>query len=895
MRGDRGFDRIGTHLRRARMPVLDEWMRKHSDRQISISAKLAGITGLALLGLLVVATFSLHTLGETLMLDRKQAVQHQVETAYGIIAGYHRQASEGAISESQAQAAAAGAIAQLRFGEDDYFWINDLHPRMVMHPIKPELNGQDLSGVTDPDGVYLFREFADRASDGGGFVAYAWPKPGFEKPQPKMSYVQQFKPWSWVIGTGIYIDDVDAAQWAHGRVLAFQGLLVALIIGLATWWISRGLVRNIRGAVTFAERIAEGELDNALSITANDETGQLLRTLDTMQTDLRERLQRDARIAAENLRVRIALDKVHSCVSVFDRDNRLIYLNDAATGLFTTLCAQHGRDFDVERLQGTDLELLFPDHAAHQRFSERLEQPEQWQQVFGERTVELVMVPVHDANGDYQGQVTQWEDISDALRNAQQEQQRLEEERRTAAANLRLKVALDNAGSNVLVADEAEQVIYMNLAAARLFDAIESDVRKTLPRFAAGNIVGGDIDIFEGHGSHSLRGIQAARQAQLEIGGCHLRFTANPVMAPGGGRLGTVVEWRNRTAEVAVEYEIDGLVEAARAGDLSRRIDLSGKHGFFRQLGEGFNALLDELEGVFGNLADVMGRLAEGHLNTTIAADYSGTFGEVKDHVNRMIERLAQTVSQLRDAAARVEAGAIEITQGNDNLSSRTEQQASSLEQTASSMEQLTATVQHNAENAQQANQVAGTARQVAQHGGEVVTNAVGAMQQISDSSRRIAEIIGVIDEIAFQTNLLALNASVEAARAGEQGRGFAVVATEVRNLAGRSATAAKQIKELIADSVNKVNTGSDLVKRSGESLQEIVDGVKKVNDIVAEIATASRQQAAGIDQVNRAISSIDEAVQQNAALAEETSAASSTMSDSAREMRQLMAFFRTD
>lgn len=869
-------------------------MMQHSRRRLTIASKLAGITGLALLGLFVVAAFSLHSLSDTLMQDRQQNVRQQVETAHGVIAGYHRQVAEGRLTEQAAQAAAAEAISQLRFGDGNYFWINDMTPRIVMHPIKPQLNGKDVSGVADPDGVFLFREFVVRARDGGGFVPYAWPKPGFETPQPKLSYVQKFDPWGWVVGTGIYIDDVEAAQWAHGRILAVQVLVVALVIALAAWFISRGLVRNVRHAAGLAERVADGKLDNEVTVDTRDETGQLLRALEAMQTDLRERLEQDARVAAENLRVRTALDRVHSCVTVSDADNRMIYLNEAAAGLFATLCGDAGKDIDVSRLRGTDLGPLFPDQAAHQRYSQHRESPEQWREGFGERTLELTVVPVRDSGGNHQGHVTQWDDISAALQAAAQEQARLREERRTAEDNLRLKVALDNAGSNVVVADEAQRVIYMNIAAGKLFQAVEEDIRSELADFQADRVVGGGLDIFGGRGGHSLADIREARHGEIELGGCTLRYHANPVLAPGGDRLGTVVEWHDRTDEVAVEREIDALVDAARAGDLTQRIDLQGKNGFFRQLGEGFNLLLDELGGVFANLAEVMERLAEGDFNTSIDADYAGAFGEVKEHVNRMIRRLAEIVGQLRDAATRVESGALEINQGNHNLSTRTEQQASSLQETASSMEQITASVQHNADNAQQANLAAGAASQVAQHGGEVVASAVEAMAQISRSSSRIAEILGVMDEIAFQTNLLALNASVEAARAGEQGRGFAVVATEVRNLAGRSATAAKEIKGLISESVDKIDVGSDLVRRSGESLQEIVTGVKKVGDIVAEIAAASSEQAAGINQVNRAVSTMDEATQQNAALAEQTSEASNSMSESAQDMRQLMAFFRT-
>jgi methyl-accepting chemotaxis protein len=241
-------------------------------------------------------------------------------------------------------------------------------------------------------------------------------------------------------------------------------------------------------------------------------------------------------------------------------------------------------------------------------------------------------------------------------------------------------------------------------------------------------------------------------------------------------------------------------------------------------------------------------------------------------------------------AAEEIHRGAQEISAGNSNLSLRTEEQAASLEETASSMEEMTTTVKQNADNAGQANQLALAAREQAEQGGQVVGKAVQAMSGINDSARKIADIIGVIDEIAFQTNLLALNAAVEAARAGEQGRGFAVVASEVRNLAGRSATAAKEIKDLIQDSVKKVSDGSLLVTQSGQTLEQIVISVKKVSDIVAEIAAASREQSLGIEQVGRAVMQMDELTQQNAALVEQATAASQSMTTEASTLKEMMA-----
>jgi methyl-accepting chemotaxis protein len=277
-----------------------------------------------------------------------------------------------------------------------------------------------------------------------------------------------------------------------------------------------------------------------------------------------------------------------------------------------------------------------------------------------------------------------------------------------------------------------------------------------------------------------------------------------------------------------------------------------------------------------------------------VAASQDET-GQLLHAMRSMSEELSRIVAEVHRTTETVNAAASEIAQGSGDLAQRTEEQASALEETASSMEELTSTVKQSAENAGQANQLASAARTQAEQGGQVVERAVTAMGAIHQSSRQIADIIGVIDEIAFQTNLLALNAAVEAARAGEQGRGFAVVAGEVRKLAQRSADAAKEIKALIGDSVAKVEDGGRLVEQSGQTLKEIVTAIKKVSDIVAEMAAASREQASGIEQVNKAILQMDQVTQQNAALVEQTAAASHTMGDQARELQNLMAFFKLD
>jgi methyl-accepting chemotaxis protein len=295
-----------------------------------------------------------------------------------------------------------------------------------------------------------------------------------------------------------------------------------------------------------------------------------------------------------------------------------------------------------------------------------------------------------------------------------------------------------------------------------------------------------------------------------------------------------------------------------------------------------------------GTALNVAEKIADGQLGHEIDANRSDEFGTLLNALKRMDEKLHAIVGGVRGASDAVGGAAAQLSRGNDDLSQRTQEQASALEETASSMEQMTATVKQNADNARQANQLASGARGQAERGGEVVSRAVSAMTAINDSSRKIADIISVIDEIAFQTNLLALNAAVEAARAGEQGRGFAVVASEVRSLAQRSATAAKEIKDLIGDSVEKVRSGSQLVDESGKVLGEIMESVKKVSDIVAEIAAASEEQAQGIDQVNNAVTQMDDTTQQNAALVEEAASAAKSMEQQAQQLVAQISFFHS-
>ncbi|HTV78425.1 MAG TPA: methyl-accepting chemotaxis protein [Steroidobacteraceae bacterium] len=457
------------------------------------------------------------------------------------------------------------------------------------------------------------------------------------------------------------------------------------------------------------------------------------------------------------------------------------------------------------------------------------------------------------ADGRYDNDVPRGgeDEIGQVLAGLRVMQERLrlqiETERAAAAENARVRQALDRVSTSVILADASQTIIYVNEIAAAMLARTHSQISRSLPSFSASRLVGSSLDVLSTEPSrqhHQIEQLTGSCVQEVKLGDCHFRIVMSPVVSREGQRIGTVMEWTERTPEVAVEAQMQSMLQAVIAGDLTQRLSLEGKTGFF---------------------------------------------GALARAVNQLADNMAEIVATVKLAARDVHRGAEGISQGNVNLSQRTLEQSASLETTAASVERITATVRQNAESAGRASALAIATSDQAENSGAVVTQAVRAMADINDASRRIADIIGVIDEIAFQTNLLALNAAVEAARAGEHGRGFAVVASEVRNLAGRSATAAREIKALIQDSVRKVNDGSELVTRSGETLVQIVASIKTVSGLVAEIAAASREQSQGIEQINQSVLRMDEFTQTNGSLVAQATAASQAMAQRAGELNGMM------
>lgn len=459
----------------------------------------------------------------------------------------------------------------------------------------------------------------------------------------------------------------------------------------------------------------------------------------------------------------------------------------------------------------------------------------------------------------------------------------------------RLSTALDSVSACVMIADNDYNIVYLNAPLMEMFSSVQDEIRKDLPAFSAADLLGKNIDIFHKNPYHQramLDSLASRHETTLKIGGEHIAFLATPVRDAKGLRSGIVVEWQLVTSQKKVEQDIDEVVSASLEGDLGKRIPLEGKAGFYKNISFGINDLLSVNEVVNQEIKRVLSALSRGDLDQKCAFDYGGSYNELAEHLNETAARLKKVILSIGEASQELTVGSKDISSGNSNLSSRTSLQASNLEKTAASMEEMTGTVRKNADNANEANTLASDARGQAERGGDIVREAVAAMAEINSASNKISDIIGVIDEIAFQTNLLALNAAVEAAHAGDQGRGFAVVASEVRNLAQRSAEAAKEIKGLIEDSVKKVGAGTTLVDNTGLALDEIVVSVKRVSDIIAEIAAANQEQSIGIEQVNQAVLQMDEMTHQNASMVKEIATSSEGLGEQSHRLNQLMEFF---
>lgn len=677
--------------------------------------------------------------------------------------------------------------------------------------------------------------------------------------------------------------DGAAVVSTYTALLIVVALISAAVVVFFSVYFSKIILKDLGADPEELKRItsavARGDIN--VSVNAIKGDGSVISAVADMVNSIREGMA----ASVENFRVKQALNSTSSNVMLADNDRNIIYMNKAVEAMLKRVEPDLRKalpQFSVDKVLGSNMDIFHKNPSHQSALLANLRDTYVGNIVVAGLSFRLIANPIYDEKGARLGSVVEWIDRTKDVA--------LEHEMS------RLLGALETTTTNVMIADSDRNIIYMNKSVENMLRVAEADIKAVLPHFSVDKVRGANMDIFHKNPAHQMKlleSLTATYTSNIVVGKRHFRLVANPIFSKEGARLGSVVEWLDRTQEVAVEGEVSAVVQAAGLGNFKARIPTEGKSGFFSTLAEGLNALMHTSDVGLGEVNRVLGAIAKGDLTEKITADYSGTFGELKNYCNDTTDSLSDIIGEIRTAAETIFTASTEIAQGNADLSSRTEQQAANLEETASSMEELTSTVKLNADNAKQANVLAEQAATVAVGGGELIQEVVTTMGSINESSQKIADIIGVIDGIAFQTNILALNAAVEAARAGDQGRGFAVVASEVRTLAQRSANAAKDIKGLISDSVKKIENGNVLVGKSGETMKEIVVAIKRVNDIMAEIAAASNEQSSGIEEVSTAVSQMDEMTQQNAALVEEAAAAAESLQSQADQLTQRVAMFR--
>lgn len=685
------------------------------------------------------------------------------------------------------------------------------------------------------------------------------------------------------------------------RNMAIALIFIALAVsGLLGWNLNSSIMPRLR-AMNHDLLTSAQEMNNKL-IPRSSYHDELTDVMDSYRA-LKTRLDFDHNETVSSIsRIKAALDHASMAVTIANENDRLIYLNDAAKMLFQNMSAgiaKHHADFSVDKMLGNNLSQYLENIADQQDFAEALKSTKQIDTYMAGHHLQLILNTVHDdKDGRYLGRMTQWNNRTTEVIAEQNVADLIQQ---TVSGNLNERIDVSNmppgamrdisSGMNQLL----EAVIDPLNMAANYVDLLSKGV---IPAKITTNY-NGDFNIIK----NNLNACGLAIEALVSDGNLLAQAADAGLLntrADATKHLGEyrkVVEGLNSILNAIVTplNMAGNHLESIARGEIPAKIT-DHYNGDFNNIKNNLNTCINAINALIGDSQMLANAASQGRVSVRAeASNHDGDFRKIVAGMNKTLEMIVGPISTVKVAVETISTASKEIAQGNADLSRRTEEQAASLEKTAGSMEELSATVKQNADNAKQANQLANAASSVAVKGGDVVTEVVATMSAINTSAKKIEDIISVIDGIAFQTNILALNAAVEAARAGEQGRGFAVVAGEVRSLAQRSATAAKEIKTLISDSVTKTAEGTKQAENAGKTMQEIVASVKRVSDIISEIATASIEQNIGISQVNDAIIKMDAVTQQNTALVEEAAAAAEAMLEQAEELTNAVSVFQLE